>query len=362
MTAFQDKINHGQLACLCFSFLSGFSTLYLLEVKVVKHDVWMSNLLATFVAIGVLRLLCYVQWQYPNSSMMEICEKLLGKWVAKLVLIIYLFYFLELGGLAYRALASFFTTAILPNTPSHVLIFFMVLAISYAVYLDLGAIARAIQFVLPLFVLAICVISISILQEVETNPFLPQFQSGLSEIVYGGILSFAFPFGKSVVLGFLLSRVINTKKIFISSIVGLSLSSIYLIAASYLTFGSLGMALTRSATFPFFSAVQLVKFGEYMERIEIVIIAIWTITTLFELVVIQYVFVKVMGHVFRFKESKPLVFPIGLLFFAMAQKSYTRMSDIVMYNYEILPFSSLVPTAFIPVLLAIMTMIRKRQV
>ncbi|SDN36689.1 Spore germination protein [Paenibacillus sp. yr247] len=357
----QEQITHGQLGFLCFSFLSGFSTLFLIEAKLVKQDVWISDLFAIGVSVGVLWLLCYVQGQHPQLSMAETCEKLLGKWFAKLVLVIYLVYFLDLGVAAYRAISWFYTTAILPNTPPNVLILLIVLLSSYAVYLGLGTLVRTVQLILPFFILTISIVSVFILREVEINPFLPMFQSKISEVVYGGMVSFGFPFGKVVVFGFLLSQVKNTKKIFVSSAAAIALSGVYLLMASYLTFGSLGMNLTKLSAFPFFSAIQLVKFGEYMERLEILIIAIWTIFTLFELIVLQYVFILVIKQVFKIKEAKPFILPIGLLFYALSQISHTTIMDLAAYDFKILPFSTLIPSAIIPVLLAIITLVKKRQ-
>lgn len=356
-----EKINHGQLGFLCFSYLSGFSTLFLIEAKLVKQDVWMSNLLAIVLSIGVLWLITFVQSQHPELSMAEACEKLLGKWVAKLVLIIYLGYFLDTGVLAYRAISWFYTTAILPNTAPNVLILLIVLVSSYAIYLGLGTLVRTVQLILPFFILSICIVSLFILREVEINPFLPMLQNKLSVIIYGGMLSFSFPFGKAVVFGFLLSRVKNAKKTFVSLAGAVALSGIYLLLASYLTFGALGNHLAKLSAFPFFTTIQLVKFGEYMERIEILIIAIWTIFTLFELIVLHYVFLLVIKQVFKIKETKPFIIPTGLLFYALAQISYTRMMDLAVYDFKILPFSSFIPCVVIPVLLALITLIRKRQ-
>ncbi len=356
-----EKINHGQLGFLCFSFLSGFSTLFLIEAKLVKQDVWMSNLLAIVTSIGVLWLLTFVQSQHPQLSMAEACEKLLGKWFSKLALVIYLIYFLETGVLAYRAISWFYTTAILPYTAPNVLIILIVLVSSYSIYLGLGTLVRTVQFILPFFIVCICIVSLFIFREVEINPFLPMSQSKLSVIIYGGMLSFGFPFGKVVVFGFLLSRVKQTNKTFVNLAAAVVLSGIYLLMASYLTFGALGIHLTKLSAFPFFTTIQLVKFGEYMERIEIIIIAIWTIFTLFELIVLHYVFILVIKQIFKIKETKPFILPTGLLFYALAQISYTRMSDLAQYNFKILPFSSLLPTAIIPVLLAIITWGRRRQ-
>ncbi|MCZ8515289.1 endospore germination permease [Paenibacillus filicis] len=357
----KEKITNFQFGCLCFTYLSGFSTLFLYNAKILQQDVWIANLLGVIGGIFVMWLMKYVQLQHPNKSMTEIIELLLGKWLGKAIIFFYLIDSVGLTVLTLRALSLFYMTAILPYTPPELIILMLVLVTSYAVYLGLETIARTVQLMLPLFLVSITIICVLILRNVDTNPFLPQFQSRLSDIAYGALLSFSFPFGKAIGLVFLFHRVGNLKKLMLSSSVSLILTNVYLLIAIYLTIGSLGMNLTKSAMYPFFSSIQLVRVGLYLERIEIIIIGIWTIFTLFETIVTHYWFMQIFGDVFRIKDATPFILPIGLLFFAVALRSFIRPTELDWYNYTILPFSILPPALIIPLVLAFLTLIKKQR-
>ncbi|OAS15085.1 GerAB/ArcD/ProY family transporter [Paenibacillus oryzisoli] len=356
-----NKITYIQFGFLLFSYLSGFSTLFLNEVKLLKQDVWIAYLLGTVIAVSMIRLMCYIQKQYPSLKMVEIFDKLVGSKLAKLFICIYLLYILEIQGAACRALSFFYTTVVLPSLPSNQIILFIVLCTTYATFLGLSTIVRSSQVILPFFIMGIGIICFFILREMDTNPLLPQFQHGLSEVIYGGWLSFYFPFGKSIVFCFILYRVKNLDRIFTSSLCALVLSFFYLLLASYLTLGALGIDLAGTIMFPFFSVIQMVKFGEYLERIEIMIIGIWTIFTLFEIVVLQHIFIKLIAHMLHLKNSRNFILPVGLLFFAVSQNSFIRLSDLSIYNTTIAPVSSLLPTAIIPILFVFLTWMRKRK-
>lgn len=358
----KEKITNFQFGCLCFTYFSGFSTLFLYNAKILQQDVWIANLLSVIMAIFILWLMKYVQTQHPDKSMTEIFELLLGKWLGKAIIFVYLIDSVGLTVLTLRALSLFYTTAILPYTPPELLMLMLILVTSYAVYLGLETITRTVQLILPLFLVSITVISILLLRNIDTNPFLPQFQSRLSDIAYGALLAFSFPFGKAVFgLVFLFHRVSNLKKLVFSSSISLILSYVYLLIATYLTLGSLGMNLTKSAAFPFFTSIQLVRIGLYLERIEIIIIGIWTIFSLYETVVTHYCFMQIFGAVFRLKETKPFILPVGLLFFAVALRSFVRPTELGLYNYTILPFSILPPALIIPLVLALLTIIKKQR-
>ncbi|MGG1515049.1 GerAB/ArcD/ProY family transporter [Paenibacillus oryzisoli] len=357
----QEKITPGALACLTFSFLSGFSTLFLFEAKVLKQDVWLSYVIAVTMACGILLLLCYVQRQYPQFSMVQIFDKLLGKQLARAALFFYLIYMLEIQSLASQALTSFYRTVVLPNSSSNQILLLIVCATSYAAYLGLGPIVRTMQITLPFFLISIFVICFFIFKEVGSNPFLPPLQHRVEEIGYCSLISLFFPFGKSVVLCFVFSHATDIKKLARHIPLALALSGLYLIAAAYLTLGSLGMHLTEDLTFPFFSAIQLVTFGEYIERIEIMIIGIWTIFTLFEIIILQLIFTEIFCHVVGLPRNRGFIVPVGLLFFAIAQRSFVHLNDLANYNVRLAPFTTLLPMALIPLIISILTMLQKKR-
>ncbi|MDD9268451.1 endospore germination permease [Paenibacillus sp. GCM10023248] len=360
--AANEKISNFQFGCLFFTYLSGFSTLFLYGAKTLQQDVWISNLLATFGAVFIVWLMKYVQTQHPAKNMTEICELLLGKWLGKAILFVILFNIVGLVVLTLRALTLFYTTAILPYTSPELIMLMLVLVTSYAVFLGLETTVRTVQVILPLFLVSIIIICLLILRNVDTNPLIPQFQSRFTDIVYGTMLSYAFPFAKSFGLVFVLfSRVANLKKIMSTCFISLMLSCVYLLISTYLAIGALGMNLMKSSTFPFFSTIQLVRIGVYLERIEIIIIGIWTIFTLYETIIAHFWFIQVFSSLFRIRDTKPFILPAGLLFFSVALNSFARPTELGIYNTAILPFSMLFPTLILPLILVILTVFKKQK-
>ncbi|MFD0670084.1 GerAB/ArcD/ProY family transporter [Cohnella sp. GCM10027633] len=360
MTARPEQLTPFAIGCLLFSFLSGFSTLFLAEAQTLGQDVWMAYAIGLGLSSFMIWLMYRLYSRYPGLSMAEVFDRLLGKPIAKAALVVYLAYMLEIQGAAAQALTSFYRTVVLPNTSSAEILLMIALTTTYAAYLGLGAIARTVLISLPMFLVGIAFIILMILKDVHINPFLPPLRHAAPEIALGGLQCFFFPFGKSIVFCFLFSRTTGGRHTLIGLFAALIASCVYLFVSAYLAFGSLGYRLTANATFPFFSAIQLVKIGEYIERIEIMIIGIWTMFTLFEIIVLQYVFAQVFGSLFGIREVRPFIVPIGLLFFAIASHSFTELHDLVAYNSTIAPFSTLLPMAGIPLALTLVHSLRRR--
>ncbi len=357
----KEKITHLQLGFLLFGFIAGFESMFLTESKLMKQDVWIANLFNTAAGIALLWIISFVQRQFPNLNLTEICDKLLGRWFSKVLLCVYLLNNLETVSGGFRAVSMFYTTVILPNTNSDYLIFLYAACSTYAVYIGLGTIARTNLVILPFFLLGFLVTCLFIIPEIQTNPFLPQLKSSLPNRVVGSMHLFTFTFSQVITFGFLMSRVENIKKIFSSCTIAILMTSIYLIMISYLTLSSLGFNYVQTSTYPFFATIQMVKFGEYLERIEVLLVGLWTVLTLVYMVVMQYVFTLVAGHVFGISKMKPFVVAMGLLCFVHTSKSFIRTADHFTYGIKIYPLSSLLPCIAFPVLLLVMTLIKRRR-
>jgi spore germination protein KB len=357
----QEKVSSFQIGFLCFAFMSGFSTLYLNEAKVLMQDVWMANAAAAIVSLFVLGSAVFIQRRFGSLNLSDIIELLLGKWLGKLVLVFLMVKMLDLAVMSLRSISLFYKSAILPRTSPSIIILCVVIVTTYAVFLGLGPIARSVLVLLPFFAVMFLVICFFILGDIDANPLLPQFQSRAPLVLYETLSSFGFPFGKIAVLMFLYSEVKNPKKIFVSCGFGVFASLLYLLISTYLSIGSLGSNLFRTASFPLFLAIQLVKFGEYLERVEITIIGIWTIFTLYEIIVVQFVFVNIMSKVFSLKDRRFFILPVGVLFFAVAMKSFTRPTELLFYDTNVLPFTAILPMLVFPLMLFALTWMRKRN-
>ncbi|MDG0808966.1 GerAB/ArcD/ProY family transporter [Cohnella rhizosphaerae] len=146
-----DRISPGAWICLIFSFISGFSTLFLQEAKLLGPDVWMSYICGIAISFGVLCVFYAIQRSYPDLPMPAVFDRLLGKNTAKIVLGLYLAYILEIQGAAFQALTSFYRTVVLPNASSGHIILLLALTTAYASSLGLGTIVRTVQVLLSFF-------------------------------------------------------------------------------------------------------------------------------------------------------------------------------------------------------------------
>ncbi|MCR8842167.1 spore germination protein [Paenibacillus sp. SC116] len=355
------KISSLQLGYLIFTYLSGFATLYMLEIKMLGTDAWMSILFATLGSLLLLGILLYIQRQFPEQTIFEYTEQLVGKWIGKGLMIIFLYYCFELCMLTSKALTVFYTTAIMPKTPSYVFNLLIFIVTTYAAYLGLETIGRAAQIILPLAVISLTAVCVLIASIIDINPFLPMFQRSWNEIAYTSLSTYAFPFSKVIVFAAVFARVKDKEAVSRNSMIAIILAGIYFFSATYLTIGSINPYLASIKTYPFFTAISMVRIGDDIERFEIVSIGFWTMLVIFEGILALYVAMRCIQYLFSLPDTKWLHIPTALLLFGLSEKSFANGSaSIIEFDYTTYPYTSLIPTTIIPLILLIMTIVKKR--
>ncbi|MDQ6418797.1 GerAB/ArcD/ProY family transporter [Paenibacillus sp. LHD-117] len=115
----KEKINGRQLAIIAAYLTLGDSMLILPPIPVheAKKNAWISSLLGLAAGLLVILLLCAVGKLYPLLTMVEIQEKLFGKWLGIAVSLFFLFYLFSSVSAHVREIGNFMTTQMLPETP-----------------------------------------------------------------------------------------------------------------------------------------------------------------------------------------------------------------------------------------------------
>lgn len=159
---------------------------------VAKGDSWISLLLTGIIIQIIILLFAILIKRYPNDHFFQITEKVFGKWIGKIISLIYTLYFISLGVFILNKYALIISAWMMPLTPSWILISLVVLVSLYMVTAELPIIARF--FVLVSLVFAIYIsFGIYSLKDANVTYILPIGHAGGKDVVkgvYPAILSF----------------------------------------------------------------------------------------------------------------------------------------------------------------------------
>lgn len=142
------RISPNQLLYLIILFELGSAIVigYGMEAK---QDAWLATLIAMGAGIGLFYFVYRPIFKmYPDMPLTAILEKTFGKFLGKLLVAAYVWYFAYLTSRVLRDFGDLLLTAFLAETPLSIVIGFMLLVVMYATYLGIQTIAKSAEILI----------------------------------------------------------------------------------------------------------------------------------------------------------------------------------------------------------------------
>ncbi|MFX3661683.1 MAG: endospore germination permease [Ectobacillus sp.] len=361
----QDKqISAMQFFILLFMFIIGSATMLIPSIVTpyTKQDVWISALIAIPITFPLLYLYVSLGKRYPDMTLAQYTEKILGKWFGKVVSFLFFLYFLLITSALLRQMAEMLVTIVMPETPIHAVIIIYFSAIVIAVRLGLETFSRAAEIFFPWVILFLALVMLFLLPLMKAEQLQPIMGSGLGPILYGAFTIVGIPYLDLVIFLMLVPHVPSFQKVkkayFLSVIIGGG--GIIVIAA--LSIMVLGTELTAVSTYPIYDLAQKVNIAEFIQRIEAFVGAIWIITMFFKTTVCFYAAAATLSQISGLKQQNLLTFPLSLIVIALAGILFPNSVYFFSFAAEIWTPNVTLYGVFLPLLLLIVDTIKtKRQ-
>ncbi|GAA3314189.1 hypothetical protein GCM10020331_006150 [Ectobacillus funiculus] len=113
---------------------------------------------------------------YPNKTLIQYSDQILGRFIGKIISLIYLFYLIKSIGLISRQYGEFIAGVSLLHTPRVMIIGSMIFVSAIAVRLGIEVIARAAQIFVPLIVVGWIVMIVLLIPDMEINSMFPMME------------------------------------------------------------------------------------------------------------------------------------------------------------------------------------------
>jgi len=311
------------------------------------RDGWMSVLPGLAVGIPYSLMVLSLVEQYPSKNLLEISKIVFGKWIGKIIGLIYILITGYFGGLLLGQVGNMYQVSIMPLVPISVLYLGGLLIVLYLVISGIEVFARFSEVILPMIFIALLLnIGLSI-PRIEQGELLPILSEGLQPLFFGGmkIVPFAMQFilflaglaaflptGKQelgqlktgIWRAFFLVGILNTLVVLIQIIVFGPTETIRLVYG-------------------------LLELGKYLEisrtaaGIESLFLGVWLGALVIKISAFFFAVIWGLESVFSWKGLK-WNFAVGIVFLGIAFR-FTRGPSLVMEiglveRYLILPFAS----------------------
>ncbi|KRE72937.1 spore gernimation protein [Paenibacillus sp. Soil750] len=291
-----------------------------------KQNAWIAAILS--VCIGLLTVFLYqaLVRQFPNQTLVQMCETLFGIWIGKIVSLLYFCFFFLLAALVLRNIGDFVVTQVLPDTPLQFILMIFLAVVIMASRQGIETIARTGEIFFPwvmIFFFAMVLFLAPQFRLIQLKPYLGE---GIIPVIRASFPFTGTPFMELIVLLMVIPFVNCVKKANKAFFVGTLIAGILLIMITLISILVLGAGITARNLYPSYSLAKMISVGKFLERLEVLMAGIWFITIFFKLTICFYASVLSFAQVIKMEEIRPLCFPFGMILIVLSIVTYPNES------------------------------------
>ena len=176
------------------------------------RDGWMSVLPGITVGLPYGLMVLSLLEQYPHKNLLQISETLFGKWIGKIIGILYIAITGFFGGLLLGQTGDIYETSVMPFTPIGIFYLGGLLLVFYLVRAGIEVLARFSEITFPLIVIALLLnVGLSI-PRIEQGELMPILSEGLKPLFWGGLKVAPFAMEYILFLAGIITFLPNGKK------------------------------------------------------------------------------------------------------------------------------------------------------
>ncbi|KEQ24435.1 hypothetical protein ET33_09135 [Paenibacillus tyrfis] len=359
-----NQITSRQLMLLVVLFTIGSSVLFVPAgaAAAAKQDAWISILAGIGLSLLLVVLYNAVAGLYPGLTLVEISEKLLGKWLGAIVSLFLIVNTFAVGGVSLIDFAgTFVTRQIMPATPVIAAnILFGVVAV-WGQYLGLGTVARAAEVLFPVVTALFIVMILAVSPNMKLEHLQPAFTAGVKPLIKSCIsyLSYStFP-----VVFFLMinpTSVKETRQASKAMLAGTLVGGLFLLAITTACVAVLGAEGTFRQAYPSYTLAKKINIANFITRIEVLMATLWFLSLYFKLMIYFFAGMKGMTQLLKLRDNRALVLPLGLLSIVFSRIFYPSAAYRQLWDEKIWPLYVGTSGLIIPLLLLAIGIIRKK--
>lgn len=354
------KISPVQLALLMNPAVSA-TVLLLVPSITAKHahqDLWLSPILASLIGFFTVFIAYQLNKLFPNETIIQYSEHILGKVLGKLLGVIFLLFYLHITGIIVREYGEFVSGTSLFHTPMVVIIGTMVLVCSFAVRGGLEVMGRSAEIIVPVVILLYVLIFILLIKDLEVKNLFPVLEKGIKPSIMGSIVPQSW-FSEFILISFFLPYVKTRKKGMQWAMISVLSVMVLMVLTNIMNLLLFGK-LTASLTYPVMVAARYISIAEFLEHLESIVMAIWIGGTFIKITVFYYALVLGTAQWLKLSDYRPVVLPIGFLILLNGFWSAQSLQELSHFLATSAAFYFLSVQVVVPVILLVLAFIRDK--
>ncbi|MDM5188216.1 endospore germination permease [Bacillus sp. DX4.1] len=359
----QEKIGFIQLFYIMMAFEVGSTVIFGLGAEA-KQDAWLVILVGMFCGLVLMWVYTKLFEYYPGDTLTQIIPKIVGRLIGYPLIVSYILYFVYLASRVARDFGELIAGTILPKTPMIIVIGSFMAVIVYCLRGGIEVFGRTGEIFFPvLFLVAIITWIIVFSSQIgNIERLAPVLEKGIGTVWKAAFpLTVTFPFGEMVLFMMFWPALQDPGKVKKLGMMVVLAAGILLTVNMISIISVIGPNWIRTQTYPLLTVVRMASIGNFIERIDAVVIITMIVGGFFKVGSFLYGAAMGAAQLFKLKSYRAMVVPFGIIVVPLSLMIATSYMEHVEIGLKKVPLFLHIPLQIvIPVILLLIATIRKR--
>lgn len=362
MKTAKDSISVRQLFFIFTIMVSSPATRFLPKYSAAKaHQAgWVSPIASIIPFIALVLIVDSLLKKYKGQSMAEIITSILGKYLGKLVLVLYLLWTFYVTAMFTRFYAERLTGSVYPNINNSIFIMLLLITAAYMLHSGFTVIARMGEIILPFIGAMLALLAAFLLARIRADNILPVYFNDIVPIIKGsysmtGVIAYLF------LMFFLSDKLVNLKSLRKFGYISAAVNVASVVLVNFVTIGVLGSSVTERNPTPVLTVVKQISILDTIENIEVIVISIWIFTDFILVASLFTVLLKLIKSLFSLSATKPLINMLAVLLFFLSLGVSASKFELDEFSDKLILPINFVMGYGIPAILLVLSMFRKKS-
>jgi spore germination protein len=319
----------------------------------------LSTFLGVTVAFIGLVFIALLGKRFPNQSIIQYSEAIIGRWIARIASVVIIFIFAAFTALVAREFGEVVVTSVLKRTPLEVTVLIMLMITALSARNDMTTFAYIQHFYFPVIIgpaLLIIILSLKNADAIRLQPVWGNQPEGMiwSILTVSSLCQVFF------ILTMVIPKTQHPRKVLISCFWGMFIAGGLYALIVVATISVFGAEETKMLLWPTLELAKMTSLpANILERLDAAFLAVWVAAVFTTLFSGYYFTVHSVKDLFRLRDHKMFCFPLLPFVFviAMIPENVLRMYEISQFFGRI----SLLATVAYPGLLWLIAVIRGKK-
>ncbi|CAH1209028.1 Spore germination protein YndE [Paenibacillus plantiphilus] len=355
----KGKVGAVQLCMIMYPTIIATAILSLPAMAAEKagRDMWLTPVWAMLAGAAGLLIAIQLNKMYPKETIIEYCDRILGRVFGKLVGFLYLFFYIHISSIILKEYGNFIIGNFYFKTPMLVIVSSFALLCIFTARGGVEVVARTASLVTPIAFIVLVAVLVLIIPDLQPTNMLPIFEHGILPSMKGSFTVQAW-YSEFFILSFLLPYMHKREegmKAGAFTLVAVMLTLVFVNLVSLMLMG----VDTKYYNYPLIGVARTISVAGFFQHLESLIMVLWVAGTFVKLSMFLYACTIGTSQWIGLSQYRIMALPVGFLVVLLSVWGQPRLQELDHLFETVIPYYLLMMQIAVPLLLLLIGLMRR---